>query len=512
MLRSQPKQPSFYATLYDKIPEEHLLKKIDVAVDFSFINKLLEDSYCKHFGRPAKEPEMMAKLLVLQYLHNLSDVRVMEEARLNLAYMWFLGLNPEDNLPDPSLLTKFRTQRLEHVMVDDIIKEVIRQCVDKGLVKGTGISVDCTHIAANTTKKVPERVMKHLAKGIIKRMKEELGEISAEINTNIPDYKAITDHRRAKREMQDYTMTLMDAVVKEIDGKTAPKTVRMIELGRKVLGDPRFIAQKGIRSLVDTDARVGYKSKDDSFFGYKAEFAMIPEERLITAVEVHDGAYVDGDGYSELYDRTKECGVKPQEAYGDKAYFRKPILDKLQEETVEAIIPVSETVYRLDESRFSYNKDSDQWFCSLGNKSVEKQYKQCKDGKRYINIKFDGTVCRDCPHRQSCIGKSGKRKILHIGLNTAEFYEYSQKQKNPEFLEKYKLRAAHEWKNGELKRFHGLYRARGYGLKSLSMQAKLTALAVNLKRIAGLYTLFLAEFMAGIQQQFICLGFLLKTA
>jgi transposase len=134
MLKSQPKQPSFYATLYDKIPEEHLFKKIDKAVDFSFINRLLENSYCKHFGRPAKEPEMMAKLLVLQYLHNLSDVRVMEEARLNLAYMWFLGLNPEDNLPDPSLLTKFRTQRLEHVMVDDIIKEVIRKCVDKGLI------------------------------------------------------------------------------------------------------------------------------------------------------------------------------------------------------------------------------------------------------------------------------------------------------------------------------------------------------------------------------------------
>lgn len=493
MLRKQSNQSSFYATLYDKIPEEHLLKKIDKAVDFSFINSLLEGAYCKHFGRPAKEPEMMAKLLILQYLYNHSDVRVIEEAQLNLAYMWFLGLNPEDNLPDPSLLAKFRTQRLEHVLVDDIIKEVIRQCVKKGLIKGTGISVDCTHIVANTTKKVPERVMKHLAQGIIKRMKEELGEIPADLNTNIPDYKAIKDHKQAKNKMQEYTMTLMDAVATELDGKAAPKTRRMVELGRKILGDPRFIAQKGIRSLIDTDARVGYKAKDESFFGYKAEFAMIPEDRLITAVEVHDGAYVDGDGYNELYDRTKECGVNPQEAYGDKAYFRKAILDKLQEETTEAIIPVSETVYRLDESRFSYNKDSDQWFCVLGNKSVEKHYKQRKDGKRYISIKFDGAMCRECPQKNSCIGKTGNRKILHIGLNTTEFYEYSQRQKTPEFLEKYRLRAAHEWKNGELKRFHGLSRARGYGLKALSMQAKLTALAVNLKRIAGLYTLLFTK-------------------
>lgn len=71
-------------------------------------------------------------------------------------------------------------------------------------------------------------------------------------------------------------------------------------------------------------------------------------------------------------------------------------------------------------------------------------------------------------------------------LHTAEFYAISQSQKTPEFKERYKKRAAHEWKNAEMKRFHGLARARGYGLRSVSMQAKLTAIAVNLKRIAAL--------------------------
>lgn len=60
--------------------------------------------------------------------------------------------------------------------------------------------------------------------------------------------------------------------------------------------------------------------------------------------------------------------------------------------------------------------------------------------------------------------------------------------------EKYKKRASHEWKNGEMKRFHGLDRARGYGLKSVNLQAKLTALAVNLKRIAALATPILLSF------------------
>ena len=89
MLRKETeRQQSFHCLLYDKIPEDHLLKKVDRAVDFSFINELLEGSYCKNFGRPAKEPELMMKLLFLQYLYGLSDVRVIEEASYNLVYLW----------------------------------------------------------------------------------------------------------------------------------------------------------------------------------------------------------------------------------------------------------------------------------------------------------------------------------------------------------------------------------------------------------------------------------------
>ena len=59
MLRKEPeRQQSFYCVLYDKIPESHILKKVSKVVDFGFINDLLESSYCKNFGRPAKEPEI----------------------------------------------------------------------------------------------------------------------------------------------------------------------------------------------------------------------------------------------------------------------------------------------------------------------------------------------------------------------------------------------------------------------------------------------------------------------
>lgn len=78
-----------------KVPENHTLKLINKAIDLSFVTKLLEKSYNKYYGRPAKDPELMIRILILQYLYNLSDEKVIKESSLNLAYMWFLGINPD---------------------------------------------------------------------------------------------------------------------------------------------------------------------------------------------------------------------------------------------------------------------------------------------------------------------------------------------------------------------------------------------------------------------------------
>jgi hypothetical protein len=76
--------------------------------------------------------------------------------------------------------------------------------------------------------------------------------------------------------------------------------------------------------------------------------------------------------------------------------------------------------------------------------------------------------------------------MLEVSVNTPKFYEYSQREKTDEFKIDYRKRACHEGKNEEMKRLHHMDRARGYGLKSMRTQAKLTALAVDLKRITGL--------------------------
>jgi transposase len=486
MLKEKNMQLSIYSLLYDKIPENHILRLIKNAVDFSYINKFLEKSYCKYYGRPAKEPELMVKLLTLQRLYNLSDEQVILDARLNLAYMYFLDIDPDDKLPHPSLLAKFRVHKLQDVTMDDINKEVVRQCVDKGIIKNTGISIDSTHSEANTFKATPERVMMQLAKKIFKTVKEETGDVPETISQDIPEYQEIEDHREAKETMKTYLEETMSQVEEKIDMEKSPKTRELLENAKEILMDPKFMEQKGVRSIVDQEARVGHKSKTQNFFGYKTEYILTTEERIITAVTVNDGAYVDGTKFNELLELTRQSGVNIEEVYGDRAYFKMPILEKIKELKARAYIPVNPMTYKIDEEKFSYNKDSDEWFCLQGNQTVRKVRTKKKDRKEQYKYYFEKETCRNCPLREECIKGSNIARVLSVGLNTTEYYEYSQQEKTPEFKEKYKKRACQEWKNGEMKQFHGLDRARGYGLKSMSLQAKLTAFAVNLKRIASI--------------------------
>ena len=200
---------------------------------------------------------------------------------------------------------------------------------------------------------------------------------------------------------------------------------------------------------------------------------------------------MDGKEFAPLLERTQNAGVTVHELYGDKAYFRKDILEMLEKQKIKGYIPVSASVYKIDEELFSYNKDSDQWFCFMGNYTVSRQKKirHRATNREYevYSYMFKKEQCKTCPHRDKCMGKDKKQaRRLDVATSTALFYEKSQEQKSPEFQEKYKKRSAQEWKNGEMKRFHGMVRARGWGLRSVTTQVKLTVIAVNLKRIAAL--------------------------
>jgi len=114
MLKDKSPQSSFYGSyLYDKIiPSDHLLRKINAVVNFSFVHELVKDRYTPDFGRPAEDPEFMLRLCLLQYLYGDSDREVVANARLNLAYKYFLGLAIDEEVPDDSTISVFRAHRL----------------------------------------------------------------------------------------------------------------------------------------------------------------------------------------------------------------------------------------------------------------------------------------------------------------------------------------------------------------------------------------------------------------
>ena len=476
MLKLEAHQLNFLSLLYNKIPKNHILKLINSAISLNFINELLKDSYCSNFGRPAKEPEMMMRILILQKLYNLSDERIIEELSVNLAYMWFIGINPDDDIPHASLLSKFRTTRLKNIDLDEVICEIVKQCIDKKIIPDTtGISDDATHIEANTIRKTPERIMKHLARRIFKSIEKE--------DYEIPDYKQIEDHKEAKKVMKEYLEKVLE------ENQENEKAKESVKEAKEILNSPLFIEQRGIRSLIDKDARVGHKSRTEKFYGYKAEYCMTTDGELITAMDVKSGETVDGENFKELYSKTIKSGLKIKSFYGDKAYFKIGIIEKLEQEKIAVYIPVSACSYKVDDEFYKYNKDSDEWFCKNGNVTYEVKTRD-KQGYKQLRYKFEKETCRNCPYRNECIGKSKNiGKILEVSTSAPTYYKYSQFNKTEEFKKEYRKRARIEGKNAEMKRFHGLTRANGYGLEAVSKQAKLTAIAVNLKKIAKLISL-----------------------
>ena len=123
---------SQYKSLYDIIvPKGNLLRKIKENIDFSFVNPMLKEQYCEKFGRPAAEPEMMFKLMFLKKLYDLSDEQLVQNAHVNMAYKYFLDLDPEDGMIDSSLMTKFRKTRITEDILEEMLKETIRQTIEK---------------------------------------------------------------------------------------------------------------------------------------------------------------------------------------------------------------------------------------------------------------------------------------------------------------------------------------------------------------------------------------------
>src|SRR2546428_13257379 len=130
------------------VPADHYLRQLKAALDFSALRVLVADCYSPDQGRGPIDAVLLLKLLLLQFHYGLSDESLIRQAQVNLAFRFFLDLPLEAALPEPSLLSQFRT-RLGAERFARVFEEILRQARAAGLVKDRLRLKDATHLIAN---------------------------------------------------------------------------------------------------------------------------------------------------------------------------------------------------------------------------------------------------------------------------------------------------------------------------------------------------------------------------
>jgi transposase len=153
----KPKRESQYEAEFvfieDLVPEDHLLRKVDKYIDFSFIEEKVRPFYSENNGRPS-DPLMLFKMMFIGYFYGIRSERQLErEVQMNVAYRWFLGLKLNDPVPDHSTISWNRRTRFKGTTIfQDIFDEIVHQAMNHKMVGGRVLFTDSTHLKANANK------------------------------------------------------------------------------------------------------------------------------------------------------------------------------------------------------------------------------------------------------------------------------------------------------------------------------------------------------------------------
>jgi hypothetical protein len=242
----------------------------------------------------------------------------------------------------------------------------------------------------------------------------------------------------------------------------------------------------------DMDAKVGHKSADSSFFGYKTHLAMT-EERIITAAVVTSGEKGDGPELAKLLEISQVNGIAVDTIIGDAAYSGKQNLELTAQQDIKVVAKLNPSItqgFRKDEDKFDYNKDADMFVCPAGHMAIRKARQGQKNSgtNQTDTYYFDVEKCRVCPLRESCYKPGAKTKSYSVSIKSDLHRQQMEFQETDYYKEKIKHRYKIEAKNNELKNVHGYDRAISYGMDNMQMQGALAIFTVNLKRILTLTT------------------------
>lgn len=242
---------------------------------------------------------------------------------------------------------------------------------------------------------------------------------------------------------------------------------------------------KQVISPNDPDARYGRLSKDkkDSFFGYKAQMMVDNDKGFILNIDAKPGSFEDSS-IGEDFIKEPINNHKPKEAALDKGFDTYRIRRIFKEQRIKAAIPVKSTKY--DNSKL-YTKDA--FNIDLKNKKVtclaDKELKYTGFDSKKLNHLFIGTECNTCKLKAKCTtGKVRQLKIHQDYLLREKAIKFN---KTKRYRLIYNKRTCVERVIAEAKRYHGMLRAKFRRLWKLKIQFYLTAIAINLKRVAKFF-------------------------
>ena len=434
--------------LEDRVPADHLLRKIDRFVDLSTL-RLELTSFYSPIGRPSIDPELMIRMLVVGYCFGIrSERRLCEEVDLNLAYRWFCRLGLDGHVPDHSTFSKTRHGRFrDSNAFRRLFELVVQRAIAEGLVGGEGFAVDASLIAADANKQ------RSLA------------------STDEIDWQELAATRRAVRE---YLATLDEAA-----WGAASEVV------------PKFISPS------DPAAQWTGAHKGHAFFAYADNYLIDLKAAIIVDVEATRASRRAEVGAARtMLDRTEACfGLKPQRLSADSAYGSAEILAwMVEEKNIAPHVPVWDKGERTDgtfsRSDFIFDAVSNTYTCPGG--KILQQYRRpftiprtgvTKDKMRLYRARQSD--CEACALKARCCPGQLRRKVPRSVHEEARDVARGLAG-TPEYLQSRRERKKVEMLFAHLKRILRLNRLRLRGPSGATDEFLLAAIAQNLRKLAKL--------------------------
>ena len=277
------------------VPQGHLLRKIDAAVDFNRLYEMVEPLYSEDNGRPSVDLVVLFKMVLIQHLYGLPSLRrTAEEINLNIAYRWFLGYTLQEETPHFSTVSYNFRHRFTAETVDQIFGWILSEVAEAGYLSPKVVFIDGTHIKANanTKKQMKEQVSvtaKHYAKGLMKEVNKDRA-------------------AHGKKPFDD------DDTPPSTGGKKRDNTSKK-KLARRKKEKLRTVT----KSVTNPECGLFVKGEHKKQFAYEVHTACDKNgfvlETVVTPGNVHDSVAFD-----EVYDKVTERFPQIETIVADSAY------------------------------------------------------------------------------------------------------------------------------------------------------------------------------------------------